>query len=200
MKLWLESGHSFPLQLSVQDCARHMAIPRARAGKVINELIDAGHIKPNFRFGQRGRPKRFIDISAATTEMLHNLTPAHPGGVLHLESVHRLLGRRTSNADADSPSLSPANIVFLIALLSCANESGAVHGIGTTRLSTYTGMNTQRINLQIREIKRLGLILVSVPGMTGARILGKTTTSYWLNLSHPLFKSPTGSTLSLIHI
>ena len=195
MKLWLESGDSFPLQLSVHECALKLAMPRARAGKVTNELIDAGHIEPDYRFGQRGRPKRFIDISAATTEMLRNLTPAHPVGVLHLESVHRLLAHRTSDAYADSPSLSPANIVFLIALLSCANESGAVHGIGTTRLSTYTGMNTQRINLQIREIKRLGLILVSVPGMTGARILGKTTTSYWLNLSHPLFKSPTGSTL-----
>lgn len=195
MKLWLENRDSFPLRLSVQDCARDLAMPRARAGKVINELIEKGHIEPDYSFGQRGRPKRFIDISAATKGMLSKLTPTQTGEVLHLESVHRLLNHRTSDTASDSPSLSPANLVFLIALLSCANESGAVHGIGTTRLSTYTGMSAQRINLQIREIKKLGLILVSVPGMTGAHILGKTTTSYWLNLSHPLFKLPTGSTL-----
>jgi len=173
-----------------------MAIPRARAGKVINELIDAGHIKPNFRFGQRGRPKRFIDISAATTEMLHNLTPAHPGGVLHLESVHRLLGRRTSNADADSPSLSPANIVFLIALLSFANECGAVRGVGTKKLSTYTGMTAQRINLQISKLRRLKVLLSAIPGTTSGRILGKTTTVYWLNLNHQFLKSSKHQTIS----
>lgn len=195
MKLWLENGDSFPLQLSVQDCARDLAMPRARAGKVISELIDAGHIEPDYRFGQRGRPKRFINISAATTEMLRNLTPTHPGGVLHLESVHSLLAHRTSDADADFPSLSPANIVFLIALLSCANECGAVHGLGTAKLITYTGMTAQRINLQVRKMRKLGLILFVVPGMTGARILGKTTTTYWLDLSRPLFTLPTGSRL-----
>lgn len=196
MKLWLESAHSFPLQLSVQDCARHLAIPRARAGKVINELIDAGHIEPDYRFGQRGRPKRFIDISAATTEMLRNLTPAHPGGVLHLESVHKLLARRTSDADADFPSLSPANIVFLIALLSCANECGAVRGLGAKKLSTYTGMTTQRINLQISKLRRLKVLLSTIPGTTSGRILGKTTTVYWLNLNHQFLKSSEHQTIS----
>tara|TARA_R110000851_G_scaffold323449_2_gene490150 strand:+ start:1172 stop:2488 length:1317 start_codon:yes stop_codon:yes gene_type:complete len=195
MKLWLENGHSLPVQMSVENCASHMAIPRARAGKVINELIDTGHIEPDYRIGQRGRPKRFINISAATTEMLRNLTPTHPGGVLHLESVHSLLAHRTSDADADSSSLSPANIVFLIALLSCANECGAVNGLGTSKLITYTGMTAQRINLQVKKMRKLGIILFSVPGMTGARILGKTTTTYWLDLTHPLFILPTGSKL-----
>lgn len=196
MKLWLESGHALPLQLSVHDCARHMAIPRARTGKVLNELIDNGRIEADYACGQRGRPKRFIDIPAATKEMLeNNLTPTQPADALHLESVHRLLAHRTSDTAADPPSLSPANLVFLIALLSCANESGAVHSIGTARLSTYTGMNAQRINLQVRKMRKLGLILFSVPGMTGARILGKTATSYWLDLSHPLFILPTGSRL-----
>jgi len=192
MKMWLENGHSLPLRMSVQDCARHMAIPRARAGKVINELIDAGHIEPDYRIGQRGRPKLFIDISAATTEMLRNLTPTNPGDVLHLESVHRLLTHRTSDADADadSPSLSPANLVFLIALLSCANECGAVHDLGTARLNTYTGMTAQRINLQISKMRRLGVLLSTVPGITSGRILGRTTTTYWLNLNHHLLKGP----------
>lgn len=190
MKMWLENGHSLPLRLSVQDCARHMAIPRARAGKVINELIAAGHIKPDYRTGQRGRPKLFIDICAATTEVLRNLTPTNPGDVLHLESAHRLLTHRTSDAYADSPSLSPANLVFLIALLSCANECGAVHDLGTARLNTYTGMTAQRINLQISKMRRLGVLLSTVPGITSGRILGRTTTTYWLNLNHHLLKAP----------
>ncbi|WP_296934932.1 hypothetical protein [uncultured Marinobacter sp.] len=188
MKLWLENGDSFPLQLSVQDCALDLAMPPARAGKVINELIDTGHIEPDYRFGQRGRPKRFIDISAATTEMLRNLTPTHPGRVLHLESVHRLLACRTSDADADSQSLSPANIVFLIALFSFANECGAVRGLGVKKLSTYTGMTAQRINLQISKLRRLKVLLSAIPGTTSGRILGKTTTVYWLNLDHQFLK------------
>jgi len=190
MKLWLESGNSLPLQLSVQDCARHMAIPRARAGKVINELIDAGHIEPDYSLGQRGRPKRFIDIPATTTEMLRNLTPRQPEDVLHLDSVQRLLAHRTSDVDADTPTLSPSNLVFLIALLSCANECGAVHGLGTAKLSAYTGMTAQRINLQISKMRKLGVLLSVVPGITSGRILGRTTTTYWLDLSHHLFQVP----------
>ena len=196
MKLWLENGDSFPLQLSVQDCALDLAMPPARAGKVINELIDTGHIEPDYRFGQRGRPKRFIDISAATTEMLRNLTPTHPGRVLHLESVHRLLACRTSDADADSQSLSPANIVFLIALLSFANECGAVRGLGVKKLSTYTGMTAQRINLQISKLRRLKVLLSAIPGTTSGRILGRTTTVYWLNLNHRFLKSSEHQTIS----
>lgn len=163
---------------------------------MINELIDTGHLEPDYRFGQRGRPKRFIDISAATTEMLRNLTPTHPGGVLHLESVHRLLAHRTSDADADSPSLSPANIVFLIALLSCANECGAVRGLGVKKLSTYTGMTAQRINLQINKLRRLNVLLSAIPGTTSGRILGKTTTVYWLDLNHQFLKPSKHQTIS----
>jgi hypothetical protein len=195
MKLWLENGDSFPLQLSVQDCALDLAMPRARAGKVINELIDKGHVEPDYSFGQRGRPKRLINIPAATTEMLGNLTPTQSSDVLHLKSIHRLLAHRTSDAGAASPSLSPANIVFLIALLSCANEGGAVHGLGTAELSTYTGMTAQRINLQVRKMRKLGLILYSSTGTTGARIMGRTAASYWLDRSHPLLKPPDRSTI-----
>ena len=189
MKLWLDSGRMLPLKLSVHDCARHMAIPRARAGKILKELIDSGRIEADYACGQRGRPKRFIDIPAATKEILEkNLTPAQPGEVPHLDSVHRLLAHRTS--DADTPTLSPSNLVFLIALLSRANECGAVHGLGTAELSAYTGMKAQRINLQVRKMRRLGVLLSAVPGITSGRILGRTTTTYWLNLDHHLLKAP----------
>lgn len=189
MKLWFENRHSLPLQISVQDCARQLAIPRARAGKVINELIDKGHLEPDYRLGQRGRPKRFIDISMATAEKLRNLTPTNSRDTLHLESVHKLLIHRTSNATADSPPLTPANLVFLIALLSCANECGAVRDLGTARLSLYTGMTAQRIHLQISKMRKLGILLSTVPGITSGRILGRTATTYWLNLDHHLLKA-----------
>lgn len=195
MKLWLESRHTFPLQLSVQDWAHRTAMPRSRAGKVINELIDAGHIEPDFNRGQRGRPKRSIGISAATIKVLRNLTPSQPGDALHLESVHRLLAHRTSDADADSPLLSPANLIFLIALLSHANECGAIHNLGTSRLMSYTGMTAQTINVQISKMKKLGVILCTVSGITGSQIIGRATTSYWLDLSHNLFKQPIPSTI-----
>lgn len=190
MKLWLENRHSLPLQISVQDCAQQLAIPRARAGKVINELIDKGHLESDYRLGQRGRPKRFIDISMATAEKLRNLTPTNHRNTLHLESAHKLLAHRTSNTAADFPPLSPANLIFLIALLSCANECGVVRDLGTSRLSLYTGMTAQRINLQISKMQKLGVLLSTVPGITSGRILGRTATTYWLNLDHHFLKAP----------
>jgi hypothetical protein len=195
MKLWLENQDSFPLQLSVQECALKLAMPRARAGKVINELIDKGHVEPDYSFGRRGRPKRFIEIPAATTEMLRNLKPMQSSDVLHVKSIHRLLAHRSSDTGADSPSLSPANVVFLIALLSCANECGAVHGLGTAKLTIYTGMTAQRINLQISKLKKLGLILATASGVTGRQVLGRKTTSYWLDLKRNLFRLPNPSTI-----
>ncbi|WP_210426291.1 hypothetical protein, partial [Marinobacter confluentis] len=117
------------------------------------------------------------------------------GDGYNIVSIRALLSHRTSNLGADAPILSPSNIVFLIALLSSANECGAVHGLGSTKLMTYTGMTAQRINLQISKLKKMGLILATVPGVTGRQILGRTTTSYWLDLSHGLFKLPIPSTI-----
>lgn len=194
MKLWLDKGDRLPTGITVQECAQTMAIPRSRAGKILNELTENGFLEPEHFTGERGRPKRHFNVSTETKSQLQALKPTERHEELHLESILALLSHRTKNLGADAPILSPSNLVFLIALLSCANECGAVHGLGSTRLMNYTGMTAQRINLQIRKMKQLGLILATVSGVTGRQILGRTTTSYWLDLSHKLFKLPTPST------
>jgi predicted transcriptional regulator len=195
MKLWLDKGDRLPAGMTVQECAQSMAIPKSRAGKILNELTEGGYLELEYLPGEKGRPKRRFNVSMETERQLQALKPAETHEELHLDSIVALLSHRTSNLDADAPILSPSNLVFLITLLGCANECGAVHGLGSTKLMTYTGMTAQRINLQISKLKKLGLLLATVPGVTGRQILGRTTTSYWLDLSHKLLKLPIPSTI-----
>lgn len=195
MKLWLDNRDSLPMGITVQECAQTMAVPRARAGKVLNELIEAGHLETKCMPGHKGRPKRVFDISTKMKSVLHALTPPQPHDELHLASIHALLSHRTHELHTETPALSPSNLVFLIALLSYANECGSVHNLGMAKLRAYTGMTTQRVNLQVSKMRKLRLILATIPGTTGGRVLGKTTTAYWLNLSRPPFKSPIPSTI-----
>ncbi|WP_339649329.1 hypothetical protein [uncultured Marinobacter sp.] len=195
MKLWLDKGDKLPIRITVQECAQTMAIPRSRAGKILNELTENGYLESQRLTGEKGRPKRQFNVSPEAGRQLQALKPTESHEETHLASIRALLSHRTSNLGADGPILSPSNIVFLIALLSSANECGTVSGLGSTKLMTYTGMTAQRINLQVSKLKKMGLILATVPGVTGRQILGRTTTSYWLDLSHELFKLPIPSTI-----
>ena len=79
-------------------------------------------------------------------------------------------------------ALSPANCLLLALLVSLAGACGEVRGVSRANLRAMTGMSNERLDNQLKKLRRLGFLFGWVGGGTGKNILGVTFGVYWVNL------------------
>lgn len=90
--------------------------------------------------------------------------------------------------------LGASSRMLLAALLSAADQCGAVTGLGESRLRVMTGMNAIALKHQMKRLINLGFIRSYVPGLSNAVFVGsKVSSIYYLNLDHPQLGGAQGS-------
>lgn len=83
-----------------------------------------------------------------------------------------------------------SNRLFLSILVAHADEFGIVSNLSFSDISkSMGGISRDRFKSQLSTAKKMGVIEYRIAGVTGKRLFGKTKSTFYLNITHPLLES-----------
>lgn len=194
-------GEELRRQLRIEDVSIDATLSRSRTSKLMSELVNHGILSVEERSDGPGRPKKIYDVSmdfkrrsACTAAPSSPLKKAVT--TLFETNRHKLNENiKTKTEDSESktketkPKFTASTVLLLGFLLTKANSAGAVRNLSATEIHKKTGLNVKRQRAHLRKIKNAGFLLHKVQGTVASNLLGKTSSSYWLNLHHVFFQS-----------
>ncbi|MDW2202515.1 hypothetical protein R7007_12675 [Vibrio sp. 1636] len=82
-----------------------------------------------------------------------------------------------------------SNRLFLSILVAHADEFGTVSNLSFSDISkSMGGISRDRFKSQLSTAKKMGVVEYHIAGVTGKRLFGKTKSTFYLNISHPLLE------------
>lgn len=182
-----------------------LGIPSKMAARCLHELLRCRFIYPTRVPGGRGRPsisyaveQRVLDdCSSAPSQSQHVALLDHlfVGDGLHASEDPQEPRGSALNGDckaahsiARTERLTLINRWIFAVLLSHADVSGVLWGVGTADLARIAGFTKIAIEHDLTRLRELGLINRMTSGYTSKIFLkGRVPRMYYLNLAHPIF-------------
>lgn len=87
----------------------------------------------------------------------------------------------------DGQTLQSAQKLLATILVRLSDDFGIVSDITQSQLRAWTGVTSTRLKSILKTLSSIGLIINTIPGLSGAKLFGKKTSIYVLNPRHPLF-------------
>ena len=166
----------------VRDLARRLKLPVQMVSTSLPRLARLGALQATVEEGHIGRPSYKYAMTHMIAVAARNAPK--PQSVHHFRVIESLvLDIPSSTIKKKTDTLSPLNALVLAFLLFHGRSSGVICRLPKERYRDFLGINGNRLDSQVKKLKRLGYILGVRPGAYSKRFLGVVPSTIFLNLA-----------------
>ncbi|MBS9824344.1 hypothetical protein [Vibrio alginolyticus] len=176
---------------SVEEIVRDSKATRNTVVELFRDLKEGGYVVVESSWLVKGKGKNVyhftkkVDVLLNSDRCLKAVCESIKPATVSVMNSHSLQSFGGANL-----KIRNSNRLFLSILVAHADEFGSVSNLSFSDISkSMGGISRDRFKSQLSTAKKMGVVEYHIAGVTGKRLFGKTKSTFYLNISHPLLES-----------
>ncbi|MFH4601625.1 hypothetical protein [Vibrio diabolicus] len=176
---------------SVDEIIRDSKATRNTVVELFRDLKEGGYVVVESSWLVKGKGKNVYHFTEKVDELLNSDSCLKAVcGSIKPATVSVMNSDSLQSFGGVNLKIRNSNRLFLSILVAHADEFGTVSNLSFSDISkSMGGISRDRFKSQLSTAKKMGVVEYHIAGVTGKRLFGKTKSTFYLNISHPLLES-----------